>query len=72
MEFDKAAAYTLARPLFYYYGEGSSSCYAADIKELLCWVLGTTGQNIVEEVGYVSLATAFPEVLATEKAALNC
>eukprot|EP01024_Parvocaulis_polyphysoides_P038955 TRINITY_DN3518_c0_g1_i2.p1 TRINITY_DN3518_c0_g1~~TRINITY_DN3518_c0_g1_i2.p1 ORF type:complete len:640 (-),score=87.02 TRINITY_DN3518_c0_g1_i2:329-2176(-) len=72
LDFTQATSYTLARPLFYYYNEGPTAENAGDIKDLLCWVLGTKGQNIVEAVGYVSLASAFPEVLETERDNLKC
>eukprot|EP01023_Acetabularia_acetabulum_P067404 TRINITY_DN928_c0_g1_i6.p1 TRINITY_DN928_c0_g1~~TRINITY_DN928_c0_g1_i6.p1 ORF type:complete len:637 (-),score=167.23 TRINITY_DN928_c0_g1_i6:698-2548(-) len=72
LEFDKAGTYTLARPLFYYYNEVSGVENSGDVNDLLCWVLGETGQKIVEAVGYVSLASAFPEVLQAEQAALFC
>jgi len=72
LDFDQAASYYLARPLFYYYNEDPNSENSQDVRDLLCWVLGETGQNIVAEVGYVSLAASFPDVLEAERDSLNC
>eukprot|EP01025_Chloroclados_australasicus_P019223 TRINITY_DN2042_c0_g1_i1.p1 TRINITY_DN2042_c0_g1~~TRINITY_DN2042_c0_g1_i1.p1 ORF type:complete len:632 (-),score=107.01 TRINITY_DN2042_c0_g1_i1:253-2148(-) len=72
LDFNQAGSYYLARPLFYYYNEGPSAENPQDVKDLLCWVLGETGQNIVAEVGYVSLADSFPDVLTAEKDGLGC
>eukprot|EP01026_Neomeris_dumetosa_P017614 TRINITY_DN1679_c0_g1_i2.p1 TRINITY_DN1679_c0_g1~~TRINITY_DN1679_c0_g1_i2.p1 ORF type:complete len:492 (-),score=95.29 TRINITY_DN1679_c0_g1_i2:403-1878(-) len=71
-DFSQASDYALSRPLFYYYNEGPTAENAGDVKDLLCWVLGDKGQSIVETVGYVSLKSAFPEVLATEQENLKC